>query len=200
MSTNYPDILEICSPESVEIGIRANTFSFTSYSNVTQAAPQAGALWEGSVSYTLTPEEKRNLKVFIQQLNGRAGRFKINDPTEPTYPEMGTPNVNQPNQTGTVLTTQGWTPNCLVLRKGQYFNINNELKCSSADIYSSIDGTATLNFIPAIRNSPALATPINTSKPYMLATLNDDYIGFKTNENFVSKVSFEFTEAIYERE
>lgn len=199
MTTNYPSINDEVPPSSVIWGLESNNFVFTSFSNVTQAISQIGDRWRGRMQFDPTEQEALNLQLFVEQLHGRAGRFKVRHPGVKTYPEQGTPTVNAPNQTGTLLTTQGWKPNVLVIRKGQYFNINHELKRATRDVFSDNVGLASINFYPAIRIMPAVSTPINTSNPYMLASLNRNYNPFETDENFQTKVTLEFTEAVYER-
>lgn len=199
MSGTYPNLNEVVSPSSVNWGLEQNSFIFESFSNVIQAAPQVGSRWRGEMTFDLTQEEVDDLELFVEGLGGRSGRFCVMNPRIKTYPALGTPNVNAPNQLGRILTTQGWLPNRLVLRRGQYFNIGNELKRSTADVYSSATGTATINFYPSIRIAPALNLAINTQAPFMLASLDDDYNPTNTTADLESSITLTFTEAIYER-
>lgn len=200
MSGTFPNINDIIAPVSVDWGLNNNTINFTSFNNIGQSVSVPGARWQGRMSFDLTSEDERiDLELFIDLLEGRAGRFCVFNPVYKTYPELGTPNVNAPNQVGTVLTTQGWLANRLVLRKGQHFNINHELKRATQDIYSDATGVATLRFYPRIRIAPAVNVPVVTSRPYMLASLDADYNPFGTDANLATTLSFDFTEAIYER-
>lgn len=200
MSNDYPSINDVIAPTKVTWGLEHNTFSYRSFSNVSQSVSMPGARWLGRMSFDFSDEEEAtNLELFIDQLEGKAGRFRVFNPRYKTYPEVGTPNVNAANQTGTVLTTQGWLPDRLVLRKGQHFNIGHELKRAKQDVYSDATGVASLKFYPRIRIAPALNEKIVTSKPYMLATLGADYNPVDTDENLASSLSIDFMEAIYER-
>ena len=200
MSGNFPNINELISPSSIEWELEQNSFVFTSFTNVSQAVPIPNARWRGSMLFDIVDQgELIDLELFIDQLEGRAGRFCVFNPAYPTYPEVGTPNVNQAMQTGKLLTVQGWLPNRLVMRKGQFFNIGNELKRCVADTYSDATGLAALRFYPPIRVTPALNAPINTSSPFMLASLDRDSNPTSTDENLNSDIRLNFTEAIYDR-
>lgn len=200
MSGSFPNINDIIAPTGVNWGLEHNTFNFTSISNVSQNVIVPGSRWRGRMTFEISKDDERqDLELFIDGLEGRSGRFCVFNPIYKTYPAAGSPNVNAPNQTGRMLTTQGWRPSVLVLRRGQYFNINHELKRATQDIYSDASGLATLRFYPSIRVMPAVNTPIVTDKPYMLATLDDNYNPVNSDANLSSSVTLDFTEAIYER-
>lgn len=197
---SYPSILDYASPSSVRWGIQSNNFTSTSFANITQAVTHPGALWRGSMMFDLTNDhERENLEIFLEGLEGRAGRFKVFNPVYKTYPAQGTPVVGQSNQTGRLLYTSGWLHNRLVMRKGQLFTINHELKRCTKDIYSSAIGVATLEFSPRIRIIPSTGTTLEIQSPYMLATLDKDFNPLDFDSDFNAKVSIAFTEAIYER-
>lgn len=199
MSGTYPNINDEVAPSSVTWGLDHNVLMFESFSNISQALTIPAARWRGSMSFDPDVVEADDLQLFLEQLGGRAGRFCVRDPRAKTYPAQGTPTVNGPNQTGGLLTTQGWLPSRLIMRKGQYFNVGLELKRSKQDIYSDINGAASLRFYPNIRIAPANATAINTADPFMLATLDNNYNPLETDADLNSSIQIAFTEAIYER-
>ena len=200
MSGSFPNINDIIAPVTVDWGLEHNTFNFVSFNNISQSVSIPGARWRGSMSFEFASDQEAiDLELFIEALEGRAGRFCVFNPKYKTYPEAGTPNVNAPNQVGTVLTTQGWLASRLVLRKGQFFNFNHELKRATEDIYSDATGVATLRFYPRIRVAPAVNVAIVTSRPYMLASLNSDYNPIGTDADLSSRLDISFMEAIYDR-
>lgn len=197
---SYLSLNDIVAPTSVQWGLQFNTFSSTSFANVTQAVSHPGAIWKGQMNFELTSDTERvDLEIFLEELEGSAGRFKVFNPVYETYPAQGTPIVGQSNQSGKSLYTSGWLPNRRVLRKGQCFTINHELKRASEDVYSDAHGVTTLKFNPRLRVIPKVSTPIEVSEPYMLATLNSDYNPVDFDAQLNGTITLEFTEAIYER-
>lgn len=196
----YPFINDIIEPSSVSWGLDHNNFSNTSFTNVTQTVVHPGALWKGKMSFECADEGERvDLEIFIESLEGRAGRFKVFNPAYKSFPVPGLPVVAQANQTGRALMTSGYHPNTLVARKGQCFTINHELKRLTEDAFSDANGVATLRFTPRLRVIPVLGTALEFNKPYMLATLDDTYNPLDFDSNLNASVNLSFTEAIYER-
>lgn len=85
--------------------------------------------------------------------------------------------VSDANQTGTQLGSKGWTPGILVLRTGDYFTVNDELKMVTADVTSTAAGTAVIPFAPMLRASPPANGKIEVAKPYGIFKLKDNQQG-----------------------
>jgi hypothetical protein len=85
--------------------------------------------------------------------------------------------VSDANQTGTQLGSKGWTPGTLVLRTGDYFTVNDELKMVTADVISSASGTADIPFAPMLRASPPANGKIEVAMPYGIFKLKDNQQG-----------------------
>ncbi len=86
----------------------------------------------------------------------------------------GTPLVNGGSQTGTTLVTDGWSNSTLVLKKGDYFVVNSELKMVTADETSDGSGNLTINFEPALRSSPSNNAGLTISSCTAVMMLVDD--------------------------
>ncbi|EBA3774827.1 hypothetical protein AUR71_25765, partial [Salmonella enterica] len=89
----------------------------------------------------------------------------------------GSPVVNGANQTGTELQMSGWTPGVVVLERGDYITVNDELKMVTADVTSTSTGTATVTFAPMLRWSPPDGAAIEVAKPYGIFKLKDNQQG-----------------------
>jgi hypothetical protein len=89
----FPSIV----PEIQEFGIQYNTqVSVSPISGITQTVELPGARWKGRLSFTdMTPEESAELKAFLLQLRGSAGRFYYGDNshTTPFNAVTGNPTV-----------------------------------------------------------------------------------------------------------
>ncbi|EOD3176907.1 hypothetical protein ACJMJ7_005511, partial [Citrobacter freundii] len=89
----------------------------------------------------------------------------------------GAPVVDGANQTGIQLQSKGWTPGTVVLRQGDYFTVNDELKMVTADVTSAANGTAMIAFAPMLRSSPPANAVIEVAKPYGIFKLKDNQQG-----------------------
>jgi len=179
--------------------VRSTTIAASPFTGKRQAGEQAFAAW--AIQFTL-PEldapEAVDWRVFALELRGRYGTFKFNIPnyTAPTSGYGGAAGlVNGANQVGTALITDGWSNSTLVLKKGDYFMVNNELKCMTADATTNGSGQATLNFEPALRYSPADNAALTITNPYcIVAPLSDD-MGWDISPPELYKFVFEGVEA-----
>jgi hypothetical protein len=176
--------------------LSANVQTFQSpLSGTIQRAVKAGSLW--IARYSL-PRMKRNDAVewlsFFAQLEGRANTFNAFDPEgkELRGTGIGTPLVNGASQTGSSLVTDGWGANQIVLRTGDYFSVNSELKMVTEDILSDGSGNATINFKPFLRNSPTNNAPLIINNPVVEMFLSQDQIIIDTNHNGIY-LPFTFT-------
>lgn len=70
-------------PETFDFGIRYNTqVSTTTLSGITQTVELPGARWAGSMTFRdLSPADSAELKAFLLELRGSAGRFYLGDIT-----------------------------------------------------------------------------------------------------------------------
>jgi hypothetical protein len=137
-------------------------------------------------------------QAFFSAMLGQKNTFSSYDPEAklPRGASGGTPLVNGASQTGTTLVTDGWPNSTLVLKAGDYFVVNSELKIVTSDATSNGSGQLTISFSPDIRTSPSDNAPLTVSNwtiPMILAS--DTETMWETNEHGVylpkSFVAFE---------
>ncbi|HYH64138.1 MAG TPA: hypothetical protein VD866_05525 [Urbifossiella sp.] len=162
-------------------GLETNTQTFTSpLTKATQRMVLGGARWTWTFSLPAMKRDKAAVwKAFIDQLEGQGNKFNAFDPdcTTPRGTATGTPLVKNDSQTGSSLTTDGWTAGITALKAGDYFSVNGELKRMTADAVADGSGNATLTFKPALRNSPADNAPLTVQRPTCTMILADDMQG-----------------------
>jgi hypothetical protein len=160
-------------------GLETNTQTFTSpLTKAVQRMLLGGARW--TATYTL-PAMKRGKaaawQAFFDRLEGSANAFNAFDPDgkTPRGTATGTPLVSGATQTGSTLAIDGCTASVTGwLMAGDYFSVNGELKRLTADATTNGSGQTTLNFKPALRNSPADDAPLTLTKPTCTMILADD--------------------------
>lgn len=184
-------------PSTFDWSLSSNGTSFTSpWNGQTQAARFPGSAWNAAMTLNnLDDLESRHLEVMIVELDGLAGKIKLWDFGRDVATVYGTPKVTVGGQTGTNLATSGWTANKTVLKKGDYFTVNDELKIVLRDVVSSATGTATIPFGPQLRNSPAPGAPLEVARPYAIFRLAKKKNGVGRQPGIVNNFSFEFVEA-----
>jgi hypothetical protein len=160
-------------------GQETNTQTFTSpLTKATQRMLLGGTRWTATYSLPMMNRDKAApWKAFFDLLEGQANRFNAFDPDckTPRGAATGTPLVKNGAQTGSSLTTDGWTANVIgIMRAGDYFSVNGELKRMTSDATSDGSGNAILNFKPALRASPADNAVITVQKPTCTMILADD--------------------------
>lgn len=160
-------------------GLETNTQTFTSpLTKATQRVLLGGARWNGNYSLpAMNRAQAAAWKAVFLQLEGMANTFNAYDPDckAPRGSAGGTPLVNGANQTGSTLTIDGCTANIVGwLKAGDYFSVNGELKMLTQDATTNGSGQTTLNFKPALRNSPTDNAAIVTDRPTCTMILTDD--------------------------
>lgn len=186
-------------PNTMDWHLQPNTKIFTStFNNSARTAGFPGDQWMGTLTFSrLNREKARQMEVFIRSLGGANGRFLLRDMKHKGRPAKGAPVVNLAGQTGGYLQTNGWLPNQLVLRAGDYFSVGQELKQSKIDVVASATGFAILEFYPWLRHSPAVGEAIVTDQPVGIFRLKDDSQGKLSNRQLFSDTTIEVVEAFY---
>jgi hypothetical protein len=159
-------------------GLETNTQTFTSpLTKAVQRVVLGGARWSWTFSLPAMKRDKAAVwKAFLDRLEGQGNTFNAYDPDcmSPRGTATGTPLVKNASQTGSSLTTDGWTAGITALKAGDYFAVNGELKRMTADAVADGSGNATLTFKPALRNSPSDNAPLTVQKPTCTMILADD--------------------------
>jgi hypothetical protein len=126
----------------------------------------------------LTVQDQRTIKVWLAQLRGQAGRFRLWDLVHPDpagVGAVGTVMVSGADQVGVTLVTTGWPVSTAgLLLPGDYISVNDELKLVTTSASSNGAGAATITFEPPLRSSPPDAATVTLIKPTAIFRLADD--------------------------
>jgi hypothetical protein len=122
-----------------------------------------------------------DLRAFLVQLEGERNSFRLKVPGH-DKPSSGYTGPNGLVATAaaagvTSLATKSWSNSVPVLRKGDYFTINDELKMATSTVSSSGTGTCTLDFQPQLRKGALVNDVVVVQTPTMLMTGQDDDSG-----------------------
>lgn len=155
------------------------------------------------VDITFPPMERdaaEELIAFLLTLQGQKGTFLIGDPLGrlPRGVATGTPLVRDSNQTGRILTTQGWTPDTAdILKAGDWIGIGQRGYKVLRNVDSNSAGEATLDIYPMLRETPAAGDPILTEDVKILMRLNSSaYDVWNADETRTYGLSFSAQEAL----
>lgn len=186
-------------PSSWEWSLVSNTQTFSSpLSGSVQTLELPGARWR--VSYqmnAMTASDSALLRAWFAKLRGQSGRFYMHNMAHPVPRGTagGTPVVSGVGQSGIALSTSGWPANTLVLKEGDFFGVNGELKMVVADVISNGSGAASITFEPPLRSSPPNAAGITTTKPVGVFKLDEDTARWSTVAGALSSFVISATEA-----
>lgn len=166
-----------------------------------QVVKSAYALWQFTgTMVALQGAVAGAVRSFLAELEGRANTFRLPVPGSetPLSGYDGTAGlVNGSGQLGYSVITDGWAPNRMLFRKGDYFNIGDELKLSSVDVTSDGSGNATLVFQPPMRRAPANNAAITYLNPFIyLAAEEDDVAKWGLKDYNTHTVKITCTEAV----
>ncbi len=143
------------------------------FTGTQQVQDWGGSWWEYEIEFTaLQDAEGRRLAAFLAALRGPVGRFTFRDGFIRNPLGLGSPLVNGGGQTGNSLVTDGWTGSGLLA--GDFFSLGAgsalRLYQVTADAPPS-GGACTLQFVPALRSSPADNAALNVVNPGVLLRL-----------------------------
>lgn len=133
-----------------------------------------GECWEYSISIKAQHgADGRSLSAFLAALRGPVNPFLFDDPTIEQSGSYGTPLVDGSSQTGNTLVTDGWGAEGL--KTGDFFSLGTDTATRfyqlTADVVP-LAGAATLEFVPALRSSPANDEALEVRSPQVLLRAN----------------------------
>ncbi len=207
MAISYPITMPasttIC-PAAITFRGRANVAVTSSpFTGVQQVHKQQGQWWECELQYPpMTRTQAEALITFKSKLNGRYGTFLLNDQSSTRMGSgLGAPAVVGSTNTGTDLTTNGWTANSTgVLLAGDWISIGSSLSTRLYKVLDTVsatsDGTATITVFPDVRAGTTDGTTIRTStaKGVFRLVLND--MEFNVGEAKIYGVTLAAVEAL----
>lgn len=151
------------------VGVSTSPFTGTQ-----QVQDWGGAWWEYDIEFSIRQgSDGRRLSAFFAALRGPADTFIFRDPFIENPAALGTPLVNGASQTGSSLITDGWGTRPMFA--GDFFQLGTlgttQLYQITADAAPS-GGNMTLQFVPALRSSPANNAALNVVNPGVLLRLS----------------------------
>ena len=167
----FPNI----TPESFDFGIRYNTqISTTSLSGITQTVELPGARWNGRMSFRdLSPADSAELKAFLLELRGAAGRFYMGgiSHTSPFNTVTGSFNI----ETGSGVRTIDVTPGSGSFSVGDYIQIGTDAD-RELKMIIGVSGTTTQSLIvePLIRRTDFVGQSVVYTNPTGVFLLDSD--------------------------
>ena len=195
---NYPELPECLRPSSMEMTLKSNVKAHVSpFTGTTQTVGWRGSRWALSMNFdNLSEWESRQLEAFMFGLDGMAGRAKLRDAGRNGVVPRGNPVVFGAAQLGTILATSGWQPEAKVLEVGDYLTVQDELKQVTKDAWSDINGRATIEFTPQLRNPTNNGAPVEVREPYGIFMLDANDNGVSRKPAFMSSINLKWVEAI----
>ncbi len=127
------------------------------FTGTEQVQDWGGAWWEYDLQMAiLHGAQARALSAFLAGMRGPVGTFLLADPSIYNPTGVGVPLVNGAGQTGSSLVTDGWT--APGMKAGDFFQLGSDTQTRlyqlTADVVPAA-GAATVQFVPALRTSPA---------------------------------------------
>jgi hypothetical protein len=108
---------------------------------------------------------------FLVELEGAKNTFRLPVPGHPA------PLTGYSGPQGTVsavaaaraksVATSGWTANAALLKRGDYFTINDELKMCTSPVSANASGQATISFEPGLRKPLTVGMTTQVYNPYI---------------------------------
>lgn len=186
-------------PGSLEWSLVSNTQTFSSpLSGSVQTMEMPGARWKFTFPMdSLLADDAALLRAWLVRLRGQSGRFYMHNMAHPLPRGVGggAPVISGAGQSGISLVTSGWPAGATILKAGDFFEVNSELKMVVSDAVSNGSGVATLTFEPPLRNSPANGAVITTNKPKGIFKLDEDAVRWSTFAPVISSFAISATEA-----
>ncbi|SPP31344.1 hypothetical protein ARAF_0468 [Arsenophonus endosymbiont of Aleurodicus floccissimus] len=158
-----------------------------------------GSRWRCSLTFNnLTETKSRELEALAAELDGESGRIKIYNWIRKGLTDRGKLIVSVANQTSRILQTRDWLPSSIVMRKGDYLTVNNELKMVTDNVTSDAKGNAAILISPMLRYTPKINDKIETRSPFGVFKLTtNDQRNFQYRPGVFSTVTLAFEEALY---
>ena len=185
-------------PSENEFYLEAVTRFFESpFTGDSQTMSVPGAKWMCRLKFSkISAEQLRLLEVTLLQLRGASQRIRIHDHAVQRQGEGGSATVDGGGQKGRVLMIKEATPSITILKTGDYFEVNGELKRMTADAQTDTTGKTSLLFEPALRQSPPNHAALVLDRPSAIFRLEKDGGGKTQRQSLIGNVTLNFIEVI----
>ena len=173
---DFPALIQ---PDSAEWTLMYKTQVFSSDLNgIEQTVELPGARWMASLTYTNRfGRDARELAAFMASLRGSAGRFwLVPSDWEPYGTAQGSPVLAADVAFGdTTIQTSGWAVSqSEALAVGDFFELNGELKQTTAPVATDASGNAAIEFAPPQRVGTTTGAALRITEPRCLMKLDGD--------------------------
>lgn len=143
--------------------------------------------------------EVRDWRAFILELHGQAGTFRmpvpgIDGPSSGYDVVSGQGLVDTADQIGESVTTKNWQVSTLILNRGDYFMIGDELKMCMQTATSDVSGNLTLVFEPAMHKATTLDQVVTLANPNAIMRMITDSTQWAVRGPMIHTFSFEAVE------
>lgn len=156
--------------------------------------------WQGaaSIANLATEEQERQWRAFLFALKGPQNWFRW--PLPCNQHPGSRPTVAAGASNAYILPLAGMQANTLILRAGQFMTVplpsgHFRAVCLTANLVANASGVANAIFEPALNETPAFGTTVETLNPFAAMAPTESIIGLAT-ANGVSGTSFDVEEAI----
>lgn len=155
--------------------------------NASEVFDLEGAYWEAEIEIrNIRDENALELEGFLAAQRGSVGKFLVYDFRREQLDRDFIAYVDGDNQDGNLLNITGLTPNALIAKSGERFqladNENTELKMLTQDVESDANGNASIEFQSPIRKIPSSNTPLYFKQPKGLFRLANNKQGLADAE------------------
>lgn len=142
---------------------------------------------------TLTKESRGAVVGAMTRLSSLANHFEISPPNYSGAVHTGSIVVTGGGQLGTSLIV-GAAANTTILKAGEWFTTNGELKQVVEDCTSDSSGVATIEFEPALRASPPNSQIVNQKTPKIKLRLTNPEAAWAISQGGFTAVQFDCLE------
>lgn len=188
--------------------LRVTSQSESIFTKAQQNYKFSGEQWAGEVTFQpCRRADAAEIQAFLGELYGKYGTFLYGDPDALQQGIRGagggTPLVKGASQTGNTLLIDGLTSALSnVYRKGDYFQLgtglDSRLYMITQDINSNTAGEATLQFVPALRSSPADNAALTFTSAKGLFRAVENVAQWDSDHAMIYGFTFPFAEAVGE--
>lgn len=177
--------------------------SMSSFTLQQQVQVHQGDLWMARVGLIpMRGDDADKWTAFLLSLNGREGTFFLGDPgrRRPRGTVQGSPVVDGALQTGKTLTIRGLTASATgIFKRGDYFQIGSgvlqRLHKVLRDVDADVNGKATLDIWPRLRESPADGEVLEVMDTAGVFRLSENTVDWEIAQNLSYGFEFEAVEA-----
>lgn len=147
-------------------------------SRASQQQVRGGSRWRSDVILApMAMKDARPVLAWLENIQASGDFFTLGD-VESRVPQgaaTGTPLLDGANQTGSSLSTKGWTASVTALLKaGDFIQIGDELKRVVSDVNSDAGGNAVVHITPPMRGSFADGISLVTADTSAVMRLIDN--------------------------